>query len=140
MEPQVGSLSLNQDTAGRHRPALLADRRDPRTGAGPKRGKPRLRSLIESRLDRVGLSAGRLLVEWIGSVRRNVLRGLAHDLDDLRHDITAATAGGAHEQIAHRGLIFLHLRRRQIPNRLDLILCMKCQAELEPQTRAGMWG
>jgi hypothetical protein len=39
-----------------------------------------------------GLSSGRIIIERIGSVRRNVLRGLAHDLDDLSHNIAPVAA------------------------------------------------
>jgi hypothetical protein len=47
-----------------------------------------------------GLSTGRvIIIEWIGSVTRNVLRSLAHDLDDLRNDIAPVAASGAPEQI-----------------------------------------
>jgi hypothetical protein len=46
-----------------------------------------------------GLSAGRIIIEWSGPVWRNILRGLAHDLDDFRNDIAPVAASGAPEQI-----------------------------------------
>jgi len=37
------------------------------------------------------------------STRRQAARNLVHDCNDLSNDITAVTAGGTVEQIAHRG-------------------------------------
>jgi len=53
-------------------------------------------------LGRGGLSVRRVIIEWIGSIRRSILRGLAHDLDDLRNDIAPVAASGALEQIPNR--------------------------------------
>jgi hypothetical protein len=49
-----------------------------------------------------GLSARQFIVEWILAARRHPARDLAHNLNDLPHDITAVTTSGALEQIANR--------------------------------------
>jgi hypothetical protein len=50
-----------------------------------------------------GLSAGHAIVEGIiFAARRQSARHLAHNLNDLPHDITAVTAGGPLEQIPDR--------------------------------------
>jgi hypothetical protein len=46
-----------------------------------------------------GLSTGSVAIEWIRSVRRSILRGISHDLDNLRNDIAPVAASGAPEQI-----------------------------------------
>jgi hypothetical protein len=55
-------------------------------------------------LRKVELSARRIIFEWIGSVRRNVLRGLAHDLYNLGNHIAPIAADGGPEQISNRSV------------------------------------
>jgi hypothetical protein len=45
-----------------------------------------------------GLSARLFIIEWIGLVRL-IVRGSAHDFDDLRHYIAAVAGGDAHQAI-----------------------------------------
>jgi hypothetical protein len=40
------------------------------------------------------------------AARRQAARNLAHDRDDLLHDVTAVAAGCAFEQVADRGADF----------------------------------
>jgi hypothetical protein len=67
-----------------------------------------------------GLSSGRIIIERIGSVRRNVLRGLAHDLDDLSHNIAPVAADCS--DFNWGWLTPLHLRCRY-PRSDALIAC-----------------
>src|SRR5258705_11290353 len=48
-------------------------------------------------------STGQTILERIRLLGRQPARDLAHDRNDLLHDITAGAAGSASQQILHRG-------------------------------------
>jgi hypothetical protein len=48
-------------------------------------------------------SAGHVIVQGIALLGRQPTRDLAHDRNDLLHDITTGAAGGTSQQIPYRG-------------------------------------
>jgi hypothetical protein len=72
------------------------------------------------------LSAARhIIVQGIALLERQPARDLAHDRNDLLHDITAGAAGSTSQQIPHRcaDLCFGAVRA-QTPNSPDLTLTL----------------
>jgi hypothetical protein len=63
------------------------------------------------------LATRHVIVQGISATRRQAARNLVHDRNDLPNDITAITAGGTVEQIAHCGadLCFSVVRIAKFP-------------------------
>jgi hypothetical protein len=69
------------------------------------------------RQKRAGSSAGHVIVQGIALLGRQSACDLAHDRNDLLHDITTGSAGGTSQQILYRGADFRFgvIRARKLP-------------------------
>jgi hypothetical protein len=92
---------------------------------GPHAQRKRLRQLAKmvslgSRACSRASSAGQTFIQGIALFGRQPARDLAHDRNDLLHDITAGAAGSTSQQIPHRGAdLRLGVSGPQTPNRPD---------------------